>query len=154
MVLLPLDEQARPAASTGAEAAAGEAFHQDLLGTVLVVDDKPDNVSTLALLLDLPDHRVHTAADGEEAVRRAESLRPDVILMDIGLPGMDGYQACAAIRAQPWSRRAIILAITGWGQEEDRRRSLEAGFDEHLVKPVDSAAILRAVREARSAGRA
>ncbi len=154
VVLLPLDEETRPAASTGTEAAAGEAFHQDLLGTVLVVDDKPDNVSTLAMLLDLPDHRVHTAADGEEAVRRAEMLRPDVILMDIGLPGMDGYQACAAIRAQPWSRRAVILAITGWGQEEDRRRSLEAGFDEHLVKPVDSAALLRAVERARSAGRA
>lgn len=148
VVVLPLDEVEKPSPAMHASDRTGG---EELSGTVLIVDDKPDNVSTLAMLLALPDHRVHTAGSGEEAVRRADALRPDVILMDIGLPGMSGYQACAAIRERPWARHAVIVAITGWGQDEDRRKSLEAGFDDHLVKPVDASTLLRAIETARPA---
>ena len=153
VIVLPLDGR-DDASSTAVASPAGRSLGEELFGTVLIVDDKPDNVSTLAMLLALPDHRVHTAANGEEAVLRAETLRPDVILMDIGLPGMSGYEACAAIRARPWARRAVMVAITGWGQEQDRRRAFEAGFDDHLVKPVDSTSLLRAIETARAGVRA
>jgi DNA-binding response OmpR family regulator len=80
--------------------------------------------------------------DGEAAVEAAERLRPEVILLDIGMPRLNGYDACRRIRRQPWASGAQVLAITGWGQVEDQRRSHEAGFDGHLVKPVDIDALL------------
>jgi PAS domain S-box-containing protein len=108
---------------------------------ILVVDDNADTVAALAMLLEMTGNEAHTGHDGEEAVEAAERLRPDVALLDIGLPKLDGYEACRRIRAQPWGKAMKLVALTGWGQEEDRRRSREAGFDAHLVKPVDFGAL-------------
>ena len=111
--------------------------------TVLVVDDEPDSAVTLAMLLQLRGHRADVAHDGPEALSKAETLRPDVVLLDLGLPGMDGYEVCRRLREQPGGTSLFIVALTGWGQEEDRRRTREAGFDLHLVKPVDPEELLR-----------
>jgi PAS domain S-box-containing protein len=103
---------------------------------VLIVDDSADGAESLAMLLEFIGHETHVAHDGHEAVAEAERLRPDVMLLDIGLPGLNGYEVCTHIRQQPWGRDMKLVAVTGWGQEEDRYRSHEAGFDAHLVKPV------------------
>lgn len=110
---------------------------------VLVVDDNTDSADTLAALLQVNGHEVRLAHDGVAAVEAAEDFRPNVILLDIGLPKLDGYGACEQIRAQDWGKDLIIVALTGWGQEEDRRRSHKAGFDAHLVKPVSYGALLK-----------
>jgi CheY-like chemotaxis protein len=75
--------------------------------------------------------------DGFAALQRAAEFRPHVLVLDIGMPGLNGYDTCRRVRAEPWGRNAVIIAVTGWGSDEDRRRSREAGFDAHLVKPVD-----------------
>jgi PAS domain S-box-containing protein len=110
---------------------------------VLVVDDNRDAAASLAMMLSLMGHDIRTAQDGLEAVELAEAFVPDVLLLDIGLPKLNGYDACRRIREQPWGKNIFIVAVTGWGQEEDRRRSQEAGFDQHLVKPVDQAPLER-----------
>jgi CheY-like chemotaxis protein len=108
---------------------------------ILVVDDNPDAADSLALLLKLSGHEVHVAHDGLEAVEAAAKVQPDVILLDIGLPRLNGYEAARRIRNQQRDRSVILVALTGWGQDEDRRRSEEAGFDAHMVKPVDPAVL-------------
>jgi CheY-like chemotaxis protein len=110
---------------------------------ILVVDDNRDAAASLALLLRILGNDIRTAHDGLEAVGVADAFRPDVVLLDIGLPGMNGYDAAQRIRQQPWGAGVIVIATTGWGQEADRDRSREAGFDEHLVKPVDPADLIR-----------
>ncbi|HEY2294650.1 MAG TPA: ATP-binding protein [Thermoanaerobaculia bacterium] len=115
---------------------------------ILVADDNADAAESLATLLALYGNEVRTARDGLEAVAAAAELRPDVILLDIGMPRLNGYDACRRIREQPWGRDAVIIALTGWGQEDDKRRSLEAGFDHHLVKPVEPAALVGLLRPA------
>jgi PAS domain S-box-containing protein len=119
---------------------------------ILVVDDNRDIVDSLAMLLRLVGNQVETAADGLEAVAAAERQRPDLILLDIGMPKLDGYAACRQIREQPWGQAMAIVALTGWGQEDDRRRSREAGFDGHLVKPVEPAALLKLLGEGLQQG--
>jgi len=104
---------------------------------ILVVDDEWDSAELLAELLRLDGHEVHTAHDGVQAVEAAERLRPDVVLLDIGMPRLNGCEACRRIRKQPWGRDMTLIALTGWEQERDRQRTKEAGFDHHLVKPVD-----------------
>ena len=104
---------------------------------VLVVDDVQDNVDSLAALLRLDGNIVETAADGLEALGKAEAFKPDLILLDLGLPNLNGYETCQLIRRKPWGKGVVIVALTGWAQDEDRRRTLSAGFDSHLVKPVD-----------------
>jgi CheY-like chemotaxis protein/anti-sigma regulatory factor (Ser/Thr protein kinase) len=104
---------------------------------VLIVDDNVDLANGLARLLGLLGHSVHVAHDGKEAIEAARGFEPQVVLLDIGLPTMDGYQVAREIRMQEFGKSARIIAITGYGQEEDRRRSYEAGFDHHLVKPID-----------------
>jgi CheY-like chemotaxis protein len=108
---------------------------------VLVVDDNTDNAELLKILLEEEGHETFMAHDGVEGLAAAERLRPDVVLMDLGLPRIDGFDACRRIREQPWGKHMLVIAITGWGQDIDRRRSHEAGFDHHLVKPVDVHAI-------------
>ena len=103
---------------------------------ILVVDDNRDAARSLADLLTVVGHKTHAAHDGEAAVANALTFLPDVILLDIGLPRVNGYEACRRIREQSLGRDLVIIAITGWGQDEDRRKSQEAGFDGHLVKPV------------------
>jgi CheY-like chemotaxis protein len=117
---------------------------------ILVVDDNPDGVETLSRLLRLMGNEVRIAHDGQEALEAAEAFRPDVAVLDIGLPTIDGYEAARRLREQPWGRDMILVALTGWGQDEDRRRSQEAGFDHHLVKPVNA----KALREALASRRA
>jgi PAS domain S-box-containing protein len=110
---------------------------------ILVADDNEDSAASMAILMKMLGNDVRTASDGLSAVKEAALFRPDVILMDIGMPEMDGYEACRHIREQPWGREIVIIALTGWGQEEDRRQSQEAGFTHHLVKPVDLSALER-----------
>ncbi len=104
---------------------------------VLVVDDNIDSAATLAKLLKLLGHEVRLSHDGVSAIEQAKEFQPDFILLDIGLPGMDGYEVAAALRHDSCCKSAIVVAVTGYGQEEDRRRSLRAGFDHHLIKPVE-----------------
>jgi PAS domain S-box-containing protein len=110
---------------------------------ILVVDDNRDSATSLAMLLQLTGNDTQTADDGLGAVEQAEAYRPDVILLDIGLPKMNGYDACREIRRQPWGKEIVVIALTGWGQNDDRRKSKDAGFNAHLVKPVDYAALLK-----------
>lgn len=104
---------------------------------ILIVDDNQDNADSLDLLLRLGGNDTRTAGDGVEAVQVAGEFRPDVILLDIGLPRMNGYDTCRTIRRQPWGKDMIMVALTGWGQDEDRRKAKEAGFNGHMVKPVN-----------------
>jgi PAS domain S-box-containing protein len=104
---------------------------------ILVVDDNKDSARSMAKLLQLRGNEVRTAHDGLEAVKAAEELRPEVILMDVGMPRLSGYEAARRIRQQPWGQSITIIALTGWGQEGDRVQSREAGCEGHLVKPVD-----------------
>ncbi|MET0551487.1 MAG: ATP-binding protein [Vicinamibacteria bacterium] len=103
----------------------------------LVVDDNRDGADSLAMMLRLNGHEVHTASDGVEAVESAERVQPDIILMDIGMPRMNGHDATRRIREQPWGRSILIVALTGWGQTEDKKESRAAGCDGHLIKPVN-----------------
>jgi signal transduction histidine kinase/ActR/RegA family two-component response regulator len=109
---------------------------------ILVVDDERLSALSLGKLLGMKGHEIRTAYDGLEAVTTADEFRPDVVLLDIGLPKMNGYDVAQQIRQQPWGRGLVLIALTGWGQEADRRRSTEAGFDHHLVKPVDPAELI------------
>jgi CheY-like chemotaxis protein len=104
---------------------------------ILVADDNSDALESLATLLELGGHEVFSAANGALALESAERNLPEVALLDIGMPQLDGYEVARRIRAQPWGRRITLVALTGWGQDSDRRRSGEAGFDSHLVKPLD-----------------
>ena len=117
---------------------------------VLVVDDNQDAAESLAMLLRLMGLECVTAHDGLEGVKLARELRPDIVLLDIGLPGMNGYDAAAAIRAEPWGKTATLVALTGWGQSEDRRRSRAAGFDVHLVKPVATEQLVEVLERSRN----
>jgi CheY-like chemotaxis protein len=112
---------------------------------ILVVDDNPDTATSLATLLELTGNETHIAHDGLEAA--AATFRPDIVLLDIGLPKMDGFEAARKIREQPWGKTMVMVALTGWGQEEDRRESRESGFDGHMVKPVDFAALKKLLAE-------
>lgn len=111
-------------------------------GCVLVVDDHKDTARSLALLLEHFGYEVETAADGPRAVEAVCRRRPDFILLDLGLPGMDGYKVARRLRQEPGCRGTIIIAVTGYGQDEDRRRSRAAGIDHHLLKPVDPGVLL------------
>lgn len=104
---------------------------------LLVIDDNADAALTLSLLLEFKGYQVTTACSGQEGLQTAQALHPTVILCDISMPGMDGYETCRLIRAQPWGRSVVLVALTGYGQAEDKLRTKQAGFDAHLVKPVD-----------------
>ena len=104
---------------------------------ILVVDDNRDSADSLAMILKLSGHQTHLAYDGLAALEAARTLRPEVVLLDIGLPRMNGFDVCREIRAQPWGETMLLIALTGWGQDGDRRRVKDAGFDHHLIKPVD-----------------
>jgi signal transduction histidine kinase/ActR/RegA family two-component response regulator len=110
---------------------------------ILVVEDNRDSAESMATLLRLTGNEASVASDGEEALAAAEKQRPDVILLDIGLPKLNGYDVCRRIRGNPWAEDILIIALTGWGQKEDRRKSAEAGFDGHLVKPVEHGELMK-----------
>jgi CheY-like chemotaxis protein len=114
---------------------------------ILVADDNADGADSLAMLLQAQGHVVLTAQDGRRAVEVAEAFAPDVILMDVAMPNLDGLEATREIRRRSWGQGIRIIALTAWGQETERRRTREAGMDAHLVKPIDPnvlAAVLRA----------
>ncbi len=131
-----------PSVEPPADGAGGEVAPVVAPLRVLVVDDNRDAAASLGMVLRIAGHDVRTADDGLEAVGAAGEFRPDVAVLDIGLPRLNGYDAARRIRQQPWGAGVVLIAATGWGQEDDRRRSREAGFDHHMVKPVDPAALL------------
>jgi CheY-like chemotaxis protein len=103
---------------------------------VLLVDDNRDAADTCALLLELAGHEVRTAYSGRSALEVAESFQPHVGVLDIGMPDLDGYQVARLMRQSAWGKDAVLVAVTGWGRDDDRKRALTAGFDHHLTKPV------------------
>jgi PAS domain S-box-containing protein len=110
---------------------------------VLIVDDNEDGATSLARILEIAGHTTATAHDGYEALTAAERFRPHVVLLDLGLPKLNGYEACRRLREQPWGKDVLMVAVTGWGAETYRQRSREAGFDTHVVKPVNSNELLQ-----------
>ena len=117
---------------------------------ILVADDNSDAVEALALQLQLAGHDVRTANDGMEALEVAESFVPQVVLLNLGMPRMDGYETARQIRRRWWGRSATLVALTGWGQAQDRQRTSAAGFDVHLVKPVTEFDLFQAIASARA----
>jgi two-component system CheB/CheR fusion protein len=108
---------------------------------ILVVDDNIDAAETLAVLLRMAGHEVRTAHDGPAALDAARTYQPEVVLLDIGMPAMDGYEVARRVRQVPGMEKVLLVALTGYGQEDDRRRSRDAGIDHHLVKPADMEAL-------------
>lgn len=143
VVVEPLVEQAGPPSE---DVLPQRVTHRRLL----VVDDLKDGADSLAMLLRVMGHEVRTAYDGDEAILAAESFRPDVILLDIGMPKLNGYEACRRIREQPWGAQICLVALTGWGQQDDHRRAEQAGFNHHLLKPVNLAALLKVLAELKT----
>jgi PAS domain S-box-containing protein len=116
---------------------------------ILVVDDNRDSAVTLSMMLRLMGNEIHTAFDGAAALQAADQFRPDLIVLDIGLPKMNGYEVARHVRQQPWGRDMVLVALTGWGQEEDRRRSQQAGFNYHFVKPIDIDDLKRVLQDGK-----
>jgi CheY-like chemotaxis protein len=129
---MPLDTIAPPAASTS---------DGDCSRRVMVVEDNPDGLETLVALLEMLGHQSAGAADGGEALKVAAEFRPEVILLDLGLPVMDGFEVARRLRQDDRFKGVFIAALTGWGADGDRRRTAEAGFDAHLTKPVELPAL-------------
>jgi CheY-like chemotaxis protein len=127
---------------TGCETEKGQ-VEPPVRRRVLVVDDNLDAADSLAKLLELHGQEVRVVNDGPAALEAIPTYRPEVVLLDIGLPGIDGYEVARRLRAQPATAQALLVALTGYGREEDRCRSRDAGFDNHLVKPVEPQAVLR-----------
>jgi len=147
-VVLPVDRRealpVRPPAPAVAEAAAAAVPCR-----VLVVDDNRDAAETTALFLELAGHEVQVADDGVQALDGAAAFAPDVVVLDIGLPRMDGYEVARRLRTRPETRHALLIALTGYGQQSDRMLAKEAGFDKHLVKPIDPTELSRLIGEWR-----
>jgi PAS domain S-box-containing protein len=139
VVTLPLAGERHPERSMRPQGAQCDA---DRAGRrLLIVDDSKDSADTLAELMRIHGHEVHTAYEGATAVKLVTDLRPEVMLVDLGMPGVNGYEVCRKIRAQPGGEDVFLIAVTGWGRENDKTRTRDAGFDGHLVKPVDGGAL-------------
>jgi PAS domain S-box-containing protein len=148
VIRLPLMLAARPSREQKDD--GGQRRDKQLPGySLLVVDDNVDSAMSLAKLLRLMRHDVKVAHDGVSAIEVAKSYLPDLIFLDIGMPGMDGYDVAHRIRSTPGLERTVLAALTGWGQEEDRRRTAEAGFNHHLVKPLEPKALEQVLSDLR-----
>ncbi|HVF23065.1 MAG TPA: PAS domain S-box protein [Pyrinomonadaceae bacterium] len=132
-VRLPILSKPTSAMASGTDASTGAPEHR----RILVVDDNRDSAESLAMLLQMTGNKTDVAYDGVEALEAIEAHRPEVVLLDIGLPRLDGHEVCRRVREQNWGKDIVMIALTGWGQADDRRKSQEAGFNDHLVKPVD-----------------
>ena len=139
-VRLPLMDQGADARNAAASPAKSSQV-VPVRRKILIADDNQDALESLALMLRMEGHEVHCASDGEEALLLAGQRKPEIVVLDVGMPKLDGCEVARRIRAESWGRGAVLVALTGWGQEIDRRRSREAGFDLHLVKPVDPATL-------------
>jgi CheY-like chemotaxis protein len=144
-VKLPLAQASSPRPEVGAIPV--EASTDSGRRKILVVDDNRDSAMSLSLLLELDGHEVRRAYDGLEALEIADEFRPEVTLLDIGMPRLDGYGAARELRKRDWAKDTLLVALTGWGQQEDKRLAREAGFDHHMVKPVDPDALRRLLVE-------
>jgi CheY-like chemotaxis protein/two-component sensor histidine kinase len=142
VVTLPIDVSYAPKSDAVPRSEAGR---QSVARRILIADDNQDAAESLALLLKSDGHDVRTAHGGYAALVLAGSFQPDVALLDIGMPDLDGYEVARNFRQASWGRQVRIVALTGWGQEEDKRRALAAGFDHHLTKPVDLQALERLI---------
>jgi two-component system CheB/CheR fusion protein len=140
-VLAPVNRESERSLGAGAVADADLSPAGPLLRRVLVVDDNTDTAESLAMLLRLKGHEVRIAYDGPAALETARSFQPEVVLLDIGLPGLDGYQVATRLRRRRRTAGSLLVALTGYGQEEDKLRAQDAGFDFHLTKPVAPQAI-------------
>jgi CheY-like chemotaxis protein len=149
IVRLPLAKSPEPThpSNTGANTRARGGGQR-----ILVVDDNRDAAISLGMMLKLMGHEVRTAHDGVSGIETAAEFHPDIILLDIGMPRLNGFDAAKQIREQPWGHDVTLVALTGWGQDQDRRRSEEAGFDFHIVKPVEPAALEKLVADASKRG--
>jgi len=141
---LPLPQTATALPSDGASDAV---VQRGPARRLLLADDNVDSAESLAMLLRLQGHEVEVVHDGVEAWRRLQELRPHFALLDIGMPKINGYEVARRTRAEPWGTSIKLIALTGWGQERDRREAIEAGFDQHLVKPVDTEVLLKRLSE-------
>jgi CheY-like chemotaxis protein len=141
LITLPLEKIGASAPRDAAQAARPE----DAPRRILLVEDNADAAESMMLLLQARGHEVTVVNDGHDALATARRIAPEVVLLDLGLPGMDGFQLAAALRAMPETSRAHLIAVSGYGQEKDRARSAQAGFDLHLVKPVDPERLVQAI---------
>jgi CheY-like chemotaxis protein len=114
---------------------------------ILVVDDNLGAAKLLSIVVKSLGHEVQTASNGQEAIERGRAFEPGIVIMDIGLPVMDGYEAARVIRSEPWGREILLIALTGWGQDDDKQKTREAGFNRHLVKPVEPDMIRKILAE-------
>jgi CheY-like chemotaxis protein len=114
---------------------------------ILIADDNLDAASSLGMLLEMMGHEVCVVHDGVKAVEGAVTFRPDIILLDIGMPQLNGYEACSRIREQPSNKGILIVALTGWSQDDKIQRLQQAGFDFHLIKPLEIAALEKLLRD-------
>jgi CheY-like chemotaxis protein/two-component sensor histidine kinase len=117
---------------------------------VLIVDDHSDGADMLGVLLSQAGHEIHLAHSGPEALELAKKIRPQVAVLDIGLPGMTGYEVAERLRREAWGQDINLIAVTGWGNDEDRRRAIAAGFDMHMTKPVDPEALRKLIENGRA----
>jgi CheY-like chemotaxis protein len=127
----PLAALARGDRARDAAAAAGDGSH------VLVADDNRDSADSMAMMLDLLGYRTTVVYDGDEALQAASALRPRIAILDIGMPRVNGHEVARRLRSEPWGERMVLIALSGWGRDDDRRKTAAAGFDHHLVKPLD-----------------
>ena len=135
------------------QAALVEATEEDMRPLrILVVEDHADARDTLCELLQLSGHLVEGARDGPEGIRAAGASQPDVAIIDIGLPGLNGYEVAARLRADPVTQHIRLIALTGYGQAQDRQLALDAGFDTHLVKPVNADELFKALQAMQAQG--
>ena len=137
-----MPDEREPSGSSSADQSIGR--------KILIADDNSDAAVSLSMLLQMMGHETRIAHDGLEAVEIAEHFHPEVVLLDLGMPKLDGYEAVRRMAARPWARSSLLVAITGWGQEADRQRTRQAGFHRHLVKPVDLDALGQLIDGART----
>jgi len=133
--------------SSGAHAAVGRRIR------ILIVDDNKDGADSLDAILTLQANEVRTVYDGASALEAAAAFEPEIVLLDLGMPRLDGYETCRRIRATTWGKDAVVIAVTGWSMPRDRGRTKEAGFDDHLVKPVDPAMLMELIAALTAAKR-
>jgi CheY-like chemotaxis protein len=143
IVRLPLDTEPARAVERSSQTESKPAA----IRRILIADDYPGSAESLARWLRRFGHEVHTAVDGLQAFEAAQTTRPEVVLLDLGMPKLNGYDVAREIRAQPWGKRMVLIALTGWAREEDRRRTREAGFDAHLAKPLSYPQLISSVNE-------